>query len=164
MRIIAMFVAIFALAGAAFSQSPANANPSEGHHDMVPTRNREMGFSAEKTTHHFRLFQDGGTIDVEVNDVKDTETRGKIRLHLSRIASMFSEGNFHAPMLIHDTTPPGVAAMTKLRADIRYEYQETATGARIRIRTRNAQALDAIHAFLLFQIIEHRTGDSAIVQ
>ena len=84
-------------------------------------------------------------------------------MHLSHIASMFSEGNFNAPMLVHHTTPPGVATMTKLRADIRYEYEETPCGARIRIRTPNPPALDAIHAFLLFEIIEHRTGDSASI-
>jgi hypothetical protein len=31
-----------------------------------------MGFSHEKTTHHFELNRDGGVIDVRANDVKDT--------------------------------------------------------------------------------------------
>ena len=76
---------------------------------------------------------------------------------------MFAAGNFNAPMLIHDTTPPGVTTMTRLKAEIRYEYSETERGASIRLLTRNAQTLDAIHAFLLFQIIEHRTADSPAI-
>jgi hypothetical protein len=83
---------------------------------------------------------------------------------LSHITSLFSEGNLNIPMLVHDTTPPGAATMSKLNGEIRYEYEQTPAGARIRIATENAQALDAMHAFLLFQIIEHRTRDSAIIQ
>ena len=164
MRIVAMFVAIFAIAGPGYGQSPDSANPSASHGEMVHRGNQVMGFPAHKTAHHFRLFQDGGSIEVATNDPKDAESRDQIRKHLSHIASMFSEGNFNAPMLIHDTTPPGVHTMTKLRGDLRYEYEETAGGARIRIKTQSAQALDAIHAFLLFQIIEHRTGDSASIE
>ena len=50
--------------------------------------------------------------------------------------------------------------MTKLHDQIDYQVQETESGAKVRIRTANAQALDAIHAFLLFQITDHQTGDS----
>jgi len=35
----------------------------------------QMGFSHEKTTHHFELNYDGGAIDVRANDVRDTESR-----------------------------------------------------------------------------------------
>jgi len=163
MRVIAMFVGIFVIVGATHGQTPAIASQSNSHGEMVHRGNQVMGFAAEKTAHHFRLFPDGGAIEVSANDPKDTESRDQIRIHLSHIASMFSEGNFNAPMLVHHTTPPGVATMTKLRADIRYEYEETPSGARIRIRTPNPPALDAIHAFLLFEIIEHRTGDSASI-
>ena len=76
---------------------------------------------------------------------------------------MFADGNFNAPMLVHSTTPPGTATMTKLRDQIRYEYAETAQGAAIRIVTSDAQAVDAIHAFLLFQIIDHQTGDAPAI-
>jgi hypothetical protein len=162
MRSIATCGAIFALAGAALGQTPAPA-PPDAHSEMVHRGNHVMGFSADKTTHHFRLFQDGGAIEVAANDPKDAETRDQIRMHLSHIASMFSEGNFNAPMLVHETNPPGSVTMTRLRSEIRYDYQETATGGRIRIATQSAQTLDAVHAFLLFQIIEHRTGDSAVI-
>ena len=164
MRLIVAFVAILAVGVTAQGQQANNTNTSDHHCDMVQRGDQAMGFSAAKTTHHFHLFSNGGAIEVEANDPKDTESRDQIRMHLSHIASMFAEGNFNAPMFIHDTTPPGVPTMTKLRGEIRYQFEETSGGGRVRIATENAQALDAVHAFLLFQIIEHQTGDSAIVE
>lgn len=119
-----------------------------------------MAFSQEKTTHHFLLFKDGGMIAVTANDPKDTENRDMIRTHLSHIAKMFAAGNFDAPMLIHGTTPPGVPVMTELKDQIRYTYQEKDAGGQVRIQSANPQAVEAIHAFLRFQIKEHETGDS----
>ncbi len=118
-----------------------------------------MGFSHEKTAHHFLLYANGGEINVAANDVSDKASIEQIRMHLGHIVGQFSAGNFNAPMLIHDTTPPGVPTMTRLKGDIKYEYSETPRGARIRLITANSQAVDAIHAFLLFQIIDHHTGD-----
>ena len=163
MRSIIIFAAIFTLGAVSRAQTQPAPDPRDAQTEMVHRGDQMMGFSAAKTTHHFRLFQDGGAIEVAVNDPNDTQSRDQIRLHLSHIASMFSEGNFNAPMFIHDTTPPGVTTMTKLSGEIRYDYEETTAGARIRIKTHDTQALDAVHAFLLFQIIEHHTGDSAVV-
>lgn len=122
-----------------------------------------MGFSHEKATHHFRLYKDGGEIAVTANDANDTATVDQIQGHLGHIAKMFADGNFNAPMLIHSTTPPGTATMTRLKGEIRYEYLQSASGAAVRIVTQNGQALDAVHAFLLFQIIDHQTGDAPAI-
>ena len=122
-----------------------------------------MGFSHEKTTHHFLLYANGGEINVSANDAADKASVDQIRMHLGHIAKMFASGNFKAPMLIHDTTPPGVPTMTRLKESIKYEYAETERGARIRLVTDNPQAVDAIHAFLLFQIIDHQTGDAPAI-
>jgi len=40
-------------------------------------------------------------------------------MHLSHIAQMFADGNFQAPMLIHDQAPPGVPTLQRLKAAIR---------------------------------------------
>jgi hypothetical protein len=72
---------------------------------------------------------------------------------------MFAGGDFKAPMLTHDAHPPGVATMTRLKEQIRYEFAETDRGARIRLVTSNPETTDAVHAFLLFQIVDHRTHD-----
>jgi hypothetical protein len=122
-----------------------------------------MGFSHEATTHHFRLFKDGGEITVNANDPKDKPSIDQIRTHLGHIAKMFSAGNFNAPMIIHDTNPPGVATMTRRKDQVRYEFSETAQGARIRLVTASSETTDAVHAFLLFQIVDHQTGDAPTI-
>jgi len=118
-----------------------------------------MGFDHARTTHHFRLLPDGGAIEVTANDPADTESRTMIQKHLSHIARMFAEGNFQAPMLIHATDPPGADVMTRLKGEIVYRFEPLETGGRVRITTKNAKALDAVHEFLRFQIREHETGD-----
>jgi hypothetical protein len=145
-------------------QKDAQETRSDHDGEMMMRGDQAMGFSQQKTTHHFRLFKDGGAIEVETNDPKDAGSRDQIRQHLSHIAKMFSAGDFHAPMFIHDTTPPGVLTMTRLREQIHYEFQETDCGATVRITSTNPQAIDAIHAFLLFQIVSHQTGDSPDVK
>src|SRR5205823_4083636 len=108
--------------------------------------------SQTATTHHFILTRDGGLIQVEVNDAADAENRDAVRQHLAHIARLFAEGDFNTPMLVHDRVPPGVARMQRLRTEITYEYEETDSGARVRIKTKSAEALTAVHDFLRFQI------------
>jgi hypothetical protein len=119
-----------------------------------------MGFDHNKTTHHFRLLPQGGIIEITANAVDDSESRDQIRSHLGHISKMFADGNFNAPMLIHEQTPPGVPVMQKLKSEIEYRFEETERGASIHISTTNSKALQAIYKFLRFQIKEHKTGDS----
>jgi len=120
-----------------------------------------MGFDQERTAHHFFLFNDGGAIDVSVKEAGDPKNREAIRSHLPHIAAMFGSGNFDAPMLVHDSANvPGTKTMAARKAAIRYQYVETANGGRVNIFTSDREALDAVHAFLKFQIAEHKTGDS----
>lgn len=131
--------------------------------DMNNRGDHVMGFSQEKTTHHFRLYTDGGSIEVEANDPQDVATRDQIQMHLSHIARMFAEGNFRAPMLIHDQVPPGVPILQRLKSAISYQFEKTDKGGRVRITTINPDALRAVHEFLRFQISDHRTGDSPVI-
>lgn len=163
-------VAMLVLAAAAiFSLSIAVAQqqPKTGEHDMAGMKQDEMnkrgdkvmGFDHTKTTHHFGLLRNGGTIEVVANQAADTASRDEIRKHLTHIAMMFAEGNFKAPILIHDQNPPGVAVMQRLKGEIEYKFEESELGGRVRISTSNPEALNAIHDFLRFQIKEHKTGD-----
>src|ERR1051325_5185608 len=111
-----------------------------------------MGFSQEKTTHHFRLSNTGGAIEVEANDSQDTLSRDQIRQHLQHIAMMFAEGNFDIPMFVHDQVPPGVTEMQRLKSAIRYKYEETEKGPRVLIPADDRQAVAAVQSFLRFQI------------
>jgi hypothetical protein len=146
------------------AKTPDGAGVHAGHLASVNARGEQgMGFSQSETTHHFLLMSDGGAIQVEVNDAKDAASRDRVRGHLAQIARMFAEGNFETPMFVHDQVPPGVNVMRKLRAEIAYKYEETEGGARVRVSTRNGEALAAIHDFLRFQIVEHQTGDPLTV-
>jgi hypothetical protein len=134
---------------------------SKMNHDQMVMQNGEkaMGFSQTETTHHFLIMKDGGAIQVEANDAKDTVNRDKIRVHLAEITEQFQAGVFTTPFAVHGQVPPGVPEMNKLKDTIMYMYEETGKGARVRIMTKNAEALTAIRSFLTFQIQEHKTGD-----
>ena len=138
---------------------------AQEHHNPVDQRgDHVMGFSHEKTTHHFRLYRDGGAIEVTANDAGDTASRDQIRMHLGHIAKMFASGDFNAPMLIHDRIPPGVPVLQRLKEEVQYRFEQTDRGGLVRITSKNAEALKALHEFLRFQITDHRTGDSSVVQ
>jgi hypothetical protein len=119
-----------------------------------------MGFDQDAATHHFRLLPDGGAIEVEANDAGDPRTRDAVRSHLESIAAEFAAGRFDAPFATHNTVPPGVTRMQRLRAALIHSYEATSRGGRVRIRSVTAEAVSAVHDFLRFQIREHRTGDS----
>ncbi len=134
---------------------------SQAHHAVVESHgDQAMGFPYDKTTHHFRMAVDGGAIEVNVNDSTDKTNVEAIRMHLSHIAQMFGNGDFSAPMFIHDGIPPGATTMTLMKSQITYKYEETPLGGRVRIQSTNPIALAAIHDFIRFQIMEHQTGDS----
>jgi hypothetical protein len=127
---------------------------------VVRRGDQAMGFSHDKTTHHFRLMKDGGSIEVSSNDPKDTESRDQIRAHLKHIAASFAAGNFDMPMFIHDQVPPGVPVMKRLKSQIKYEVESITGGGRVRISSANPEAVKAVQDFLKFQIMDHQTGDS----
>ena len=138
----------------------ATKAPSDPHqHEVQKNGDKAMGFSHEKTTHHFLLRKDGGVIQVDANSKDDSESRDQIQSHLGHIAKMFAAGDFNTPMLVHSVMPPGTATMTKLKADIKYTYEASPGGGRVVIATANKEALVAIHEFLRFQIKDHATGD-----
>ena len=145
--------------------SMSAAAGQEGHHGSGQHAASIMGFDQLRTNHHFLLFADGGAIDVSVNDPADTKNRDAIRSHLPQIAVMFGNGDFKAPMVVHDSASvPGTAVLAARRQSIRYHYVETPQGGRVNIVTTDREALDAVHAFLKFQIAEHKTGDPTTVR
>jgi len=142
----------------------AMAAGQDPHQSMNHRGAAVMGFDQTQTAHHFYLFDDGGAIDIVVKDAANTKDRDAIRSHLPHIAMMFEEGNFDAPMLVHDTKDvPGIKALTAAKEKIRYVYAETPNGGRVDIVTRDPKALSALHEFLRYQIKEHETGDAVTV-
>jgi hypothetical protein len=118
-----------------------------------------MGFDQDATTHHFKLAPSGGAIEVTVKNEKDAKAIAAVRNHLRSIGADFARGEFDKPFQTHGEVPPGVTEMQKSRQKITYRYEDLAQGGAVRIETKDARALDAVHAFLRYQITEHQTGD-----
>ncbi len=123
-----------------------------------------MGFDQDKATHHFTLTANGGAIAVSANEAADQVTCDQIRAHLQEIAQTFGQGDFGKPLMTHSEMPPGVATMQRLKADITYTFEATDRGGAVRIATVNAEAQNAIHEFLRYQIRERATGDPLTVR
>ena len=168
-RLLAFAAILVAAAGApAAAQHPAMP-PGMTHEEHQAQMKKDaemkqrgaeaMGFDQDTTTHHFRLTQTGGAIEVSVNAAGDAAGRDQIRAHLQEIAGEFATGNFEKPLMTHGELPPGVAQMKERASSIRYTYAPTDRGGLVRIETADAAARDAVHAFLRYQITEHRTGD-----
>jgi hypothetical protein len=179
---IAAAILVIGLAGGIRQEKPASQEKPPSHdmsscpmheqHQAAQDEHRQgvvergdhvMGFSHDKATHHFLLYGDGGAIDVQSNNSEDSVTRDAIRSHFIHIVTMFAAGDFSAPMLIHAQNPPGTETMKRLREQIQYKLENTERGARIRITANNAEALQAVHTFLRFQIADHQTKDSTEV-
>jgi hypothetical protein len=106
--------------------------PMSGMSDMQDQKMNErgdhvMGFDHTKTTHHFRLLADGGSIEVEANSPKDTESRDQIRMHLGHIAKMFTAGTFKAPMLDPRSSPSRRARHAKVEEQYRIQVRRNGT-------------------------------------
>ncbi len=134
----------------------------DGQHDhaaSVDQHHDAFGMSHEATTHHFRVLEDGGAIELTANDPNDTKSIEAIRAHLRTVAADFTKNDFAKPQFVHGTMPDGALTMKAKAQAITYRYEELPAGGRVRITTKDAAALDAVHRFLKFQITEHRTGD-----
>jgi hypothetical protein len=152
-------VLLASLLATAATLSAQTAGPVNPHAPMQMRGEQAMGFDLEKTTHHFYLYPDGGAIDISVKDPADKTNREAIRTHLPHIAMMFGAGDFSTPHFIHGGDVPGAADMTRLKDRLAFKYVATPAGGRVDVATRDAAALKALHAFLRYQITEHKTGD-----
>jgi hypothetical protein len=141
-----------------------NADGSVEHGAGVDHRHDTLGVSHQSSTHSFRLFADGGAIELHAASEKETVAIDGIRTHLQTIVKQFNAADFSTPMFVHDKSPDGIDDMKRLRDRIAYRYEPLADGARIHIITGDPQALAAVHAFLRFQVIEHRTANSGEVE
>jgi hypothetical protein len=123
-----------------------------------------MGFSHQKSQHHFRLAPDGGRIEVVATSASDETTIAAIRSHLKDVAVLFEKGEFGQSREIHGRELPGIALMREQRDKIAYAYEDMAQGGRVTMKSSDATVLKAIHEFMRAQIADHRTGDPTTVE
>jgi len=157
---IGFYVTVAIAAFAFMTSSLVHGQTSPGSTASATRGDEAMGFDQQKTTHHFKLLPDGGTIEITADDPSDVATRDAIRQHVAKIATMFGQGDFNIPMLVHGQKPPGVDTMTRLKSSLDYAAENEPNGGRVRITTADPEGLKAVHDFLRFQIQEHKTGDS----
>jgi hypothetical protein len=74
------------------------------------------------------------------------------------IADLFRQGNFAVPGLVHDREVPGTAFMRARRSLITYTPDTAPGGGQLRIQSNDPAAIAAIHEFLAFQRLDHRSG------
>jgi hypothetical protein len=125
--------------------------------DAMQHRGRQaMGVDQYTSTHMFDAREDGGRIELQ-RDVDDTAGVAAIRQHLKDIAAAFATGDFSIPGMVHMQAVPGTTVMSAKRGVITYTYRDLPRGGELRIVSRDAAAIAAIHEFLAFQRREHRT-------
>jgi hypothetical protein len=157
-----MTIAAVLFTFAAFADDHANC-PMHSQHtaSSVDVRgDKVMGFSHETAKHTFKLYADGGAIEVRVLSASDEATLRMVRAHLKHVADAFAKGDFSDPMAVHATDhPDGTDVMRAKKNSIVYRYSDVEDGGSVRLTTSDAGAVDAIHRFMRFQIDEHKTGD-----
>jgi hypothetical protein len=120
---------------------------------------RAMGVDQYTSVHRFDALADGGRIELQ-RAAGDSAGVAQIRQHLREIAAAFAAGDFRTPAFVHAQEVPGTAVMAARRAVITYAVRDLPRGGEVRITTRDAAALAAIHAFVAFQRQDHRAGGS----
>lgn len=116
-----------------------------------------MGVDQYTSSHVFEALPDGGRIELQ-RDVPDSAGVTTIRAHMEDIRAAFSQGDFRIPGFVHAMpTVPGTAVMAAKRDAIRYEVRPLPRGAELRLTTSDPAAVRAIHEFLAFQRMDHRT-------
>ncbi len=163
-------VAAALLLGAQHPQMPAGMSHEQHLEQMrkeeaLKQRGADaMVFDQDATTHHFTLTATGGAIEVTVRNGADDKNLIAVRAHLRAIADEFARGRFDKPFQTHGEVPPGVAAMQASAGAIAFRYQDLSDGGAVRIEASDAGLLQAVHAFLRYQITEHHTGDALDVK
>jgi hypothetical protein len=123
-----------------------------------------MGFDQDRTVHHFVLRGSGGEIAVTAKAANDAELIAQVRAHVQEIAGSFGAGLFDKPLATHGEMPPGAETLAAHNTQVSYRYDQLPAGARVIIETQDQDTLAAVHAFLRYQIVEHKTGDPLTIQ
>jgi hypothetical protein len=117
-----------------------------------------MGVDQYTSTHLFQPLRDGGRIELQ-RDLVDSVGRARILAHMYEISRAFAAGDFSVPGFVHAThAVPGTAVMAAKRTAISYVVESLPRGGALRLETSDSSAVEAIHQFLAFQRMDHRTG------
>jgi hypothetical protein len=148
--LIVSAAAVLVLAGTAAAQDTSFAG--------VQRRGKQaMGVDQYTSSHKFDALADGGRIELQ-RDTDDKDGIATIRAHMRDIAKAFADGDFSTPAFVHMQDVPGTKVMAAKRGVIKYEARDLPRGGEVRITTKDADALKAIHEFMAFQRSDHHAG------
>ena len=89
-----------------------------------------MGFSHEATKHSFKIYDDGGAIEVRALHADDEASVRAIRTHLQSIAKSFAAGDFANPAAIHGPAPAGFRQGSRPRSTAGWHWSTAWRAAR----------------------------------
>lgn len=144
------------------SRQPPGASAKRGAADtmfagMQQRGQMAMGVDQTTSTHRFDALLDGGRIELQ-RDAGDSLGVAQIRAHLRLIMHAFEAGDFSTPQFVHMRAMPGTAVMAQKRQVITYGYRNLPRGGEVTMKTSDADALAAIHAFMAAQRINHHAS------
>lgn len=116
-----------------------------------------MGVDQYTSFHRFDPLPDGGRISLQ-REPGDSQGVARIRTHMRAIARAFAGGDFALPGFVHDRKVPGTAVMAARRSAIRYTADTLPGGGQVRLESSDPVAIAAIHRFLAFQRLDHRSA------
>jgi len=140
------------------ARSAASAEHSDTAFDAMDHRHGDVvGADPSALAHRFVAVPGGGDV-ILARKADDSMAVDQIRAHLATIASSFRRGNFAIPGFVHGKSVSGTDVMSRKSDAISYGVDTLPGGGALRMRTDDADALRAIHAFIEFQTREHRTS------
>jgi hypothetical protein len=150
---------IVAFAAACTGDSKSAPKNSDSAFAAVKDRGRGvMGVDQDSSAHVFEDLPDGGRIVLDQKNANDAAAIATIRQHMRSVADDFRAGNFTKPFAVHAQQVPGTGVMAAKRAKITYRVADRPSGAEVRIKSTDAGAVSAVHAFLEFQRSDHRAA------
>jgi hypothetical protein len=139
------------------SSRRAEAAADSGYAAVQERGRTAMGVDQYTSTHRFQPLPDGGRIELQRDEV-DSAGRARILAHMHEISRAFAAGDFAVPGFVHAREVPGTAVMAARRTAISYVVESLPRGGALRLETSDSSAVEAIHAFLAFQRMDHRAG------
>ncbi len=132
----------------------AHGAHDEGVRQVAVAGAQVMPFDLERSTHTFADTAYGGEQGV-VSDDGDGAQIVLIRRHLSDEAARFARGEFGAPERIHGRAMPGLDVLRANYSALQVTYADIPNGGGISYRARDAEMIDAIHAWFAAQRSDH---------
>jgi uncharacterized protein YjhX (UPF0386 family) len=158
-RTVVLLIGLVACSGRTPRTSDRHSStaPDDSAFALVQTRGHTaMGVDQYTSSHRFEPLPDGGRITLQ-RDQNDSAGTAQIRAHMQKIAAAFAAGDFTLPGFVHDREVPGTATMAARRDRITYSTDTLPRGGSVRIQSDDSTAVAAVHQFLSFQRIDHRS-------